>query len=588
MENVVLYPDHIYEVGKDAPVGFYCFLFDEVYKYNQELSYAKSDEAELRLYPKKCNALCSVRYGSFGCTLVDTQIEYLEIRNGIAFYYGLDKMSVCDMLSSANISDGIYRNAPVEVYKNDVLQIQVLKKESPVKYFTGNTDAVLWNQIWFSVNSELYWIGNMDVLTHLKYSSAILSLRDMVTGQTIEFTGQESHLSKFYTGHDFFACKLPKGLNIYQTEIEWIKPNCITTRLLPTEKRIQEVHAEMFLEMETLLHELCILGLSIDVEKELDLFYSAPDLMYKCANFLRNCMKKKSQYERKRSAKEFELRFVVRASYDKQFYCAARLADVAKHIEYDNGRNLFYVTFNGAKVEEIALMYYNLASMVNCERQDLIGAAAFLEKYDFLFYLQNAVDNFINQLRDKCGGSGKVTDSVLISIVKSIKKYRKNKLDDLYSEMKRQNRIVTKWSSEYKLYMLMRNLIDDAQYQYRCDWLGQQSFDIFLPSQNIAIEYQGGQHFKAISAFGDEDALKERLLRDMRKAQLSQENGVKLLYWDYTQEINRANLRQFLDLHGINYSHVRMDDNSIIPVSQIATAEEKNLRSRKKNDNNLA
>lgn len=39
-------------------------------------------------------------------------------------------------------------------------------------------------------------------------------------------------------------------------------------------------------------------------------------------------------------------------------------------------------------------------------------------------------------------------------------------------------------------------------YEYSPDWLGKQRFDIYIPKYNIAIEYNGEQHYKPIARFG--------------------------------------------------------------------------------------
>ena len=66
-----------------------------------------------------------------------------------------------------------------------------------------------------------------------------------------------------------------------------------------------------------------------------------------------------------------------------------------------------------------------------------------------------------------------------------------------------------KWVSEQKVYMIIKSHYDDAIFQYKAKWLENQSIDIFIPSQNLAIEYQGPQHFVAIDFFGGEDGLSE-------------------------------------------------------------------------------
>lgn len=54
---------------------------------------------------------------------------------------------------------------------------------------------------------------------------------------------------------------------------------------------------------------------------------------------------------------------------------------------------------------------------------------------------------------------------------------------------------------------------------------------------NVAIEYQGKQHFEAIDYFGGEEAFKELQRRDEEKRILSENNGVKLVYINYWEDV---------------------------------------------------
>ena len=69
-------------------------------------------------------------------------------------------------------------------------------------------------------------------------------------------------------------------------------------------------------------------------------------------------------------------------------------------------------------------------------------------------------------------------------------------------------------------------------------------FDFYLPDFNIAIEYQGEQHYEPVSIFGGEEGFKRQQRSDALKKTLCEENDVKLIiipYWDY----NKIN-QQFL------------------------------------------
>ena len=58
----------------------------------------------------------------------------------------------------------------------------------------------------------------------------------------------------------------------------------------------------------------------------------------------------------------------------------------------------------------------------------------------------------------------------------------------------------------------------------------QMSYDVFIANLNIAIEYQGKQHFEPIEYFGGARAFEELKIRDNEKLRLSNEHGIKLIY----------------------------------------------------------
>lgn len=77
--------------------------------------------------------------------------------------------------------------------------------------------------------------------------------------------------------------------------------------------------------------------------------------------------------------------------------------------------------------------------------------------------------------------------------------------------------------------------------QHRFDWLRtkkgrQQSIDVFIPEYNIAVEIQGGQHFREIEKYGGAEGLKIVSERDENKRRLLKEHNINLVYFtkEYT------------------------------------------------------
>lgn len=90
------------------------------------------------------------------------------------------------------------------------------------------------------------------------------------------------------------------------------------------------------------------------------------------------------------------------------------------------------------------------------------------------------------------------------------------------------------WKSENELFQLISISFPDEVIvqQATPTWLVDQRFDIYFPKRNIAIEYQGRQHYEAIDFFGGDEGLKKTKERDRKKRERCRRNGCKLLLVD--------------------------------------------------------
>lgn len=95
-------------------------------------------------------------------------------------------------------------------------------------------------------------------------------------------------------------------------------------------------------------------------------------------------------------------------------------------------------------------------------------------------------------------------------------------------------RINEGWISETQLFNQIQTHFKGYKVIHHASpkFLGRQHYDIFLPSQRIAIEYQGKQHYEPVEFFGGREAFDKNVERDKRKAELSKLNGVELIYVD--------------------------------------------------------
>ena len=106
--------------------------------------------------------------------------------------------------------------------------------------------------------------------------------------------------------------------------------------------------------------------------------------------------------------------------------------------------------------------------------------------------------------------------------------------------------IKPKWKHELSLFHAVRKLYPDTLYQYRPDWLGRQSLDLYIPSLQTAVEYQGIQHYRPVEFFGGEEALNQRQELDRTKKELCGCNNVRLIEWPYSMEPTEKNIRILL------------------------------------------
>lgn len=103
-----------------------------------------------------------------------------------------------------------------------------------------------------------------------------------------------------------------------------------------------------------------------------------------------------------------------------------------------------------------------------------------------------------------------------------------------------------KWKHELSLFHAVRRRHPDTLYQYRPDWLGRQSLDLYVPSLRTAIEYQGVQHYIPVEFFGGKEALAQRQELDQTKRQLCEENRVRLIEWPYSLDPTDRNVREMI------------------------------------------
>ncbi len=97
------------------------------------------------------------------------------------------------------------------------------------------------------------------------------------------------------------------------------------------------------------------------------------------------------------------------------------------------------------------------------------------------------------------------------------------------------------WANETFLYQLVCEILPEEKIfrHYRPDFLVSLELDIFIPSLNIGMEYQGIQHFEPIKYWGGKESLEQTIKRDKKKKKLCEQNNIKLVYFYYYEELSR-------------------------------------------------
>lgn len=66
--------------------------------------------------------------------------------------------------------------------------------------------------------------------------------------------------------------------------------------------------------------------------------------------------------------------------------------------------------------------------------------------------------------------------------------------------------------------------------------MGEQRIDIFLPDYNIAIEYNGEQHYFPVEVFGGEERFQLQIQQDELKIEKCKNNNVDLFIIKYNNK----------------------------------------------------
>lgn len=549
--KAVILPGHIYRVGNEIPQGYYLFRYDEKYFRNSYEFPENRDECVFNLHENYANSRYHRESGRCGCVLLNSHIRHMTIENGTAIYYGDEKFDEVRIVWDCKVEANIFFSKGVRIFKNEIIEISIYAKYDKKSRFYGATPVDVVRYEIYTMGDELKWQAIIQPLSFQRPHTMTIRVTDMFNKNTTYITKinkfgnfrNKDNAGDFY----YFSAVLSRNLIGKQLNFELLEYNGKNvTEPLGENFDIYKYgrNREEFLKLKQLLEKFE----GLDIEYEVKYLEKAPDLVKEINECLEKIVDKRDAIQNINGEVEQKIIFYVPVTYDKKFYCCAKLADDAWRVEANERHTEYKVVFRGSQINEIEIMSYLLYGIYN---RNEVPNKDYLRNNSYIFYAKDGIQQKIDSLNEKYGYSSIVTNSVLVRIIKILNKKLQQRVDKLYSEISREGRIRTKWGNEYHLFLLISKYVHNATYQYHCEWLGKQSYDIYLEQYRTAIEYQGKQHYEAVELFGGDEGLQDNKERDKRKKMLSEEHGIKLLEWKYTVPVNEKNVIKFLLDNGI-------------------------------------
>lgn len=99
--------------------------------------------------------------------------------------------------------------------------------------------------------------------------------------------------------------------------------------------------------------------------------------------------------------------------------------------------------------------------------------------------------------------------------------------------------------TQLKVFNLLKKSFPDEEWfwEYQPTWLGLQRFDIYNKRCNLAIEYNGRQHYEPVDTFGGENAFRFTVQRDILKLEKCKNNNCTL----YIIKYDEFNTKKIID-----------------------------------------
>jgi hypothetical protein len=147
--------------------------------------------------------------------------------------------------------------------------------------------------------------------------------------------------------------------------------------------------------------------------------------------------------------------------------------------------------------------------------------------------------NIANNVRSRLSAVN-ISDKLILEYYKRLKRNLRSIENNIRS--KKGFNIVGSLYNESLLYNLIKNAFPEYNVitQYSPDWLGRQRIDIYIEELNVAIEYNGKQHYEPVTYFGGKDGYLKTIERDKMKKQKCKRNGCELIEVKYDEDLPKT------------------------------------------------
>lgn len=267
-------------------------------------------------------------------------------------------------------------------------------------------------------------------------------------------------------------------------------------------------------------------------------------------------------------------------------YCHGNLSvkkEIKKYLDYIQNYNPSdYTNFKDAFLayEKMSLeAYYNIngshrvVTEANNINKFIIDKIYEVHQYDVYAFLNITIDNMIKTTRntvrynkilkkvDKTEVDSLIGQYIDNILKENIKKTSPTAMQDIIAKELRPSIIdiayafniekrPSKWKTESSVVKMAIKIFKGHKVieQGSPDFLKRQRYDVWIPSLNIAIEYNGKQHYDYVPFFhrnGEEDLFLQQE-RDNKKRDVSKKNGVTLIEIPYTEKNIELLIQQYI------------------------------------------